>query len=91
MLFIPVSGEEQNRGLLRPRAAADQFRGFEAVHIGHPDIQQNGREVVVEKMPERLLSGVRQHQFFAQAVERGSDGDQVLRRVVHQKDFHPLF
>ena len=44
----------------------------------------------MKKMPERLLSGVRQHQFFAQAVERGSDGDQVVWRVVHQKDLHPL-
>ena len=56
-------GVWRDRGRLRI-----SLGGFEAVHIGHPDIQQDGREVFVEKVPERLLSGVRQHQFFAQSA-----------------------
>ena len=91
VLFIPIAGEEKNRDLPRSRAAADQLGGFKAVHLGHSHVQQDGREIVVQKVAERLLAGVRQHQFFAQTAERRLQRHKVLRCIVHQKNLDPAF
>ena len=41
-------------------------------------------------MPQRLRAGPRQHQFLSEPFERGFKGDEILRRIVHQKNLDSM-
>src|SRR5256885_9082869 len=49
LVFI-ACGEEDDRGIPGALALADQRSGLESVEAGHPDIEQNEREIVREQM-----------------------------------------
>ena len=49
-------GEENNGGVTGTPELADQCGGFETVHFGHPDVQQNDRELGFQNLSQRLLS-----------------------------------
>ena len=79
-------GQEDDRGVLRAVALADQRGRLEAVQARHLDVHQDHGEVGVEDAHQRLLAGAGAHQVQAHAAEDGLQGEQVVRLVVHQQD-----
>src|SRR6266700_7764248 len=61
---VPVgSGKEALRQILKTQFAIvlldirmPEMDGFETVHFGHPDVQQNDRELGFQNLSQRLLS-----------------------------------
>ena len=91
-MFLALErGQEDDRRVFRPLALPDHGGGFEAVHVGHLDVEQNRCEIVFKTSPQRLLAGLGLDQFLAESVENGLERDQVLRLVVDQQDLdrHP--
>ena len=43
-----------------------------------------------EQMAQSLHAGPRQDQFLSQPFQRSFQGDEILRRVVHQQDLDPI-
>src|SRR6266851_5103764 len=55
-LRVFESGSEENdRGVTGTLELSDQCGGFETVHFGHADVEQNECEVGSENLPQRLL------------------------------------
>ncbi len=56
-LRVFESGSEENDGgVTGTLELSDQCGGFETVHFGHPDVEQNEREVGSENLSQRLLT-----------------------------------
>jgi hypothetical protein len=75
-------GQEDDRGVLVPLPALDQLDGLEPVEARHPDVHDDDREVLVEKVLERLLSRRRRDHLAAERLQHCAEGDKALRLVV---------
>ena len=80
------SGQEDDRHIARARPALDQLRGLNPVEVGHPDVEQDQRDVVLEQQPQRLVSGTRREQRVAERRQHAVERVQVLLTVVDDQD-----
>ena len=78
--------QEDDRGVLRAVAPADQRRGLEPVHARHLDVEQDDGEVPVEQPLQRLGAGLGPDQVLAEVGEDGLQGEEVLRAIVDHED-----
>ena len=78
--------DEDHRGLLEARMLADHRRELEAVELGHADVDQDDRDLVLEQDLERLAAGGRDDQVLAELLQDDFIGQQLRRLVVDQKD-----
>ena len=81
--------QEDDRDALRLLALANDLRGFVAVHDRHEDIEQDRREIELEKMAQRLLAG-RSGDDVGDVGEHGLEREQVAGVVVDQQDARAL-
>ena len=65
---------------------ADHGGQFEAVELGHADVDQNDGDFVLEQKFERLAAGGGDDQIFAELLQDDLIGEQLGRLIVHQKD-----
>jgi hypothetical protein len=65
--LVGCGGQENDRRDPRTRALADQLRGLEAVHARHPHVEQDNREIVVERAAQGFLAGICQQEVLVQA------------------------
>ena len=75
---------------LRALARADQARGLEAVDARHAHVEQDHREVVLEREAQRLLARLRHHQVLPERREQLLQREQALRLVVDEQDLRLL-
>src|ERR1700730_3543507 len=66
---------------------ANELRGFEAVHVWHLDVEQDGREIVLKEIAQSIGARARGHQVFIQGVERSFDGHQIVRVIIDEQYF----
>src|ERR1700686_4524927 len=66
---------------------ANELRGFEALHVWHLDVEQDGREIVLKQIAQSVRAGAPQHQVFIQSVERGFDRHQIVWIIVDEQYF----
>src|SRR4029079_262621 len=71
-------GEKDDGDVLRPLALLDERCGLEAVQLRHLHVQEDEREVVLEKSRERLLARGGLYEIAAERLEHGLEGEQVL-------------
>ena len=74
--------DENDRRMLRPFSLANQGGRFEAVHLGHVDVEQDHGVVVFEKTAQRLAPGISLDDVLAKLFERGLDRHDLFRHVV---------
>jgi hypothetical protein len=86
LLVLRDGGDEDDGDVLRPLALLDQCGGLEAVELWHRDVEQNDRDVVTEKLAERVLPGMGKDQVLAQRVKDRLEGEEVLGAVVDEQD-----
>ena len=84
--LVTGRGHEDDRGMLRPGACADERRGLEAVHLGHVDVEEDDREIAAEQALERLPARGRHDEVLADIDEDRLEGDQLPRIVVDDED-----
>jgi len=44
-------GDEDDRGVLRQRTLTNHAGRLEAVHVGHPDVEQDDRKIPTQNIP----------------------------------------
>ena len=66
--------------------APDEPRDFKAVHLRHPDVQENERIIALEQMGEGLLGGSRTDGGDIEALQEGFQGDEVAFGIIDQQD-----
>ena len=79
-------GQEDDRYVLRAFARADPLRRLVAIHVGHLDVEQHEREVVLQQARERLRARGRGDHRASQRLERDLYGEQVRRHIVDDQD-----
>jgi hypothetical protein len=82
--------DEDDRDVARLLAALDVLGGLEAVELGHLDVEQDERELVVQQPAQRLLARRDADQAARQRLEHGLERQQVLRPVVDEQDVRQL-
>ena len=65
---------------------ADHGGEFEAVELGHADVDQDDRDVVLEQIFQRFAAGGRDDEVFAEFLQNDLIGEQLCRLVVNQKN-----
>src|SRR5258708_39931540 len=65
---------------------ANQGRELEAVEVGHADVDQHDRDVLLQQMLEGLLGRVGHDEVFPELAERDLVAEQLRRLVVDQQD-----
>jgi hypothetical protein len=60
---------EHDRDILEPRVSADHSRKFEAVEIGHHDVGQDDRDVILQKVFQSLARRLRPDQVFPEFTQ----------------------
>ena len=78
--------QEDDRDRRRARAALDQLGRLEAVHVRHLDVEQDAREVAVEQLAQRGLSGLHGDELLVERLERRLERQQVLGAIVDEED-----
>jgi hypothetical protein len=86
LLVLRDRGDEDDGHVLRPLALLDQRGGLEAVELGHLDVQQDDRDVVVQKLAQRVLARVGVEEVLAEWIQDALEREQVLRPVVDEQD-----
>ena len=84
--LVGVGGDEDDRRVRRALVLADQLGGFEAVDVGHVDVEQDHRELALQDFAQRLASGADEHQVLPQVFEHGAEDQQLLCQVVDDQD-----
>ena len=84
-LLLRDRGQEDDRDRPRPFALLDQLCGVEPVEARHLDVEQDAREILVEKRPERLLAGAGADEVLAERLQDRAQGDEVLLAVVDEQ------
>ena len=84
--LVARGGQEHDRDVAGPRAALDQLSRLEPVEPGHPHVEQDQREVVLEQQPQRLAPEVARVQRVAERRQHGFERREVLRAVVDEQD-----
>src|SRR5688572_33208055 len=85
---VAFAGKEDDRHAAGALKAADRRRGFEAVDARHAHVEQDGRELALQHLAQRLLTGLRAMDARAQVLEQRGQGKKVLRFVVYEQDVH---
>ena len=83
---VVVRGQEDDRDVLRLAARAHEASGLVAVHVRHPDVHQDEREVFTQKMRERFAAGARVDEIAAQRRQRGLEREEIRVVVVDEQD-----
>jgi hypothetical protein len=84
--LVPRRGQKHDRDIAGPGALFDQFRSLQAVEPGHPHVQEDHREVLLEQHPQRAVPGARGDQRVAERLEHGLQRAQVFRLIVDEQD-----
>src|SRR5205823_3140797 len=84
-------GEEDDRRVARTFSFTDQRRRLEAVEIGHLHVEEDDRELAIEKVLERAIAAVGAHEVLTHLVEDRLERQKVVRLVVDQQYVDLLF
>jgi hypothetical protein len=79
-------GDEDDRRRARAFLAGEQRRGLEAVHVRHLHVEQDQRELVVERRREHFVAGCRFDKIGVDAGEDAPDRDEVGPVIVGDED-----
>ena len=71
---------------LRERPLPDQARGLEPVHVGHVDVEQDDRELLLQQAAQRLARRADADDAQVGRLENGLERHQVLPGVVDDED-----
>src|SRR5262245_15231887 len=85
---IALGGEEDDRYAPRALEAADGGGGLEAVDARHAHVEQDGGELALEHLAQRVLARIHAMDARAQVLEHSREGKEVLRLVVYQQYVH---
>src|SRR5688572_28484102 len=78
--------QEDDRSEPRLFPFADQRRSLEAVHVRHIDVEENHRDVFLQKKLQGLAAGGSLNQILVELFEDGLERYQVLGPVIDEKD-----
>ena len=67
---------------------ADKFRSSKSIHGWHPNVENDGREVGLEDLSERLLPGICPDQCLSERADPRLEDEEVFRLVIHEQDVH---
>ena len=67
---------------------ADHGGEFETVELGHADVDEYDRDLVLEQEFECLAAGSRDDEVFAELFQNNFIGEQLCRLIVDQKNVH---
>ena len=79
-------GDEDHRRLLEARMLADHGRKLEAVELGHADVDQDDRDLVLEQVFKRLAARGGDDEVLAELLQDHLIGEQLGRLIVHEED-----
>ena len=85
-LSLLESRDEDDRGVLGGSPLADQRRRLEPVHIAHPDVEQDQREVLPEQQTECLAARTGLDDRLPERRQHRLQRDQLGGRVVDDQD-----
>jgi hypothetical protein len=88
VLIAHAGGQEDDRHMAGPLAAAHQLGQLEAVHVGHLHVEQRQRHVVRQQQIERLRAGTRQQRLDVVRAHQRRQREEVLLQVVDQQTLH---
>jgi hypothetical protein len=80
--FLGERGDEDDRRVGGPLPIADERSGLEAVHPGHPHVEQDDGEVLPEQPPQRLTARLRGHDVDVERQQDRLQRDELVRVVV---------
>ena len=86
-----IGGDKNDGRLFEPRPLPNQFRGFEAVHTGHVNVQQDDGEILLQKTFERLAPVSCFDNVLAQFKQNGFVGHQLSGLIVHKQNVDFIF
>ena len=78
--------DEDDRDVPAARVLLDQRRGLEAAHARHLHVEQDQREVALQDVLERLVTGVSLHQAVAERPQDGLQRQQIGGVVIDHQD-----
>ena len=81
-----VRGEEQDRHVLRPPPTLDDLRQLEAADAGHPDVEHDAGELLIEQRQQRLVSRLRPHDATAGRRQSQLERLEIGALVVDDQD-----
>ena len=86
LLLRDVGREEENRHIPRAVPLLDQGGQLDAVHIRHPDVEDQRPEVLPQHRQQGLVGGVGPHQRAAERLEHHLQRVEVARLIVDDQD-----
>ncbi len=78
--------QEDDRRIARPAVRADEARRLIAVHPRHVQVQENDRELLGQKLPQRILARAGDDQLVAKFLQRMDGGIGVALIVIDDED-----
>ena len=85
-LVAVIGGHEDDRCMRGLLAAANQRRRLEAVEPWHVDVEQDQREIALQYLAQRLVTGRRRVQVLVEFLEQRPVDQQLVRPVVDDED-----
>ena len=83
-----MGAEEDDRRAPEALDAADRRRGLEAVDARHAHVEQDGGEVALQHLAQRVFAGLRAVHLGAHVLEQRAQRVQVSWLVVDQQQVH---
>ena len=83
-------GDEYDRSLLEARVVPQHAGELEAVELGHADIDEHHRHIILEQKRQGLLRGVGLDEVFSQPGQDDLVAQQLGRLIVDQQDVDPI-
>ena len=80
------AGQENDRGIARPLAAANQPRRCKAIHARHIHIQQDDGKIFLQDGPQSVLSGYRGNNIAIRAFEHHAQREEQAGIVFDDQD-----
>ena len=88
--LIRIRRDEDDRRVGRLLSFADELGGFQTVHSGHVDVEENDGEVVLEHALERVAPGLRDDDVLVQLFQDRLQREELVRAVVDDQDAGPV-
>ena len=79
-------GDENDRDLLEPRVLSDQRCKLKAIELRHADIDEDDRNLILEKLLQRFFSRHRLDEIVTQRLQDHLIGEQLRWLIVYQED-----
>ena len=87
MHFVAVvGGDEDDRDVRGAAATADQGRGLESVQAGHVDVEEDGREIPIQHLLQRLLAGSSGKQVLPDILQNRQVDEQLIGPIVDDQE-----